>query len=86
MGLELKAEDVFAAPHAAVEYCKINGLRNIRILVPDGEMIEGFSEFNLQHKKPKAVVSGDMGEQFNHELLNKIFIDIINSALLIAIS
>ena len=84
MGLELKVEDVFAAPHAAVEYCKLNGLVNLRLIVPDEEMIEDFLEFNLKSENPEAVILGDMGNLFNHELLNKIFIDILNGAVLIA--
>ena len=47
MGLALNVNEVFAAPHAAVEYCKIEGYKKIELVVPDREMEDDFADFEL---------------------------------------
>ena len=84
MGLDVDSRDVFAAPHAAAEYCELKGYNNILLVVPDKEMQNDFSSFQLVENNPDAVVVGDMGALFTFELLNKIFRLIINGAELVA--
>ena len=84
MGFSVTPEEIFAAPHAAVEYCKLKGYKNISLIVPDEEMKEDFSAFQLVEENPEAIVVGDMGKLFTFELLNRLFMNIINGAELIA--
>ena len=84
MDFSVTPEEIFAAPHAAAEYCKLRGYKHISLIVPDEEMEEDFSFFQLVYEKPEAIVLGDMGNLFSFELLNRIFLNIINGAELIA--
>ena len=84
MGLAVDSNDVFAAPHAAAEYCELKGYNKILLFVPDQEMQVDFSAFQLVEHNPDAVVVGDMGALFTFELLNKIFRIIIDGAELVA--
>lgn len=84
MDFSVTAEEIFAAPHAAVEYCKLKGYKHISLIVPDEKMEEDFSFFHLVDEKPEAIVVGDMGKLFTFDLLNRLFLNIINGAELIA--
>ena len=84
MGLVVDSNDVFAAPHAAAEYCELRGYKKIFLVVPDKEMQDDFSSFQLVENNPDAVVVGDMGALFTLGLLNKIFRIIIDGAELVA--
>ena len=84
MGFSVTPEEIFAAPHAAVEYCTLKGFKNISLIVPDEEMKEDFSAFQLVEENPEAIVVGDMSKLFTFELLNRLFMNIINGAELIA--
>jgi len=84
MGLTIDQNDVFAAPHAAAEYCKLKGYNKILLVIPDLEMQDVFSAFQLVEDNPDAVIVGDMGKLFSFELLNKLFKIIVNGAELVA--
>jgi hypothetical protein len=47
MDISIENNEVFAAPHAAVEYCKSREYTAIDLVVPDKEMEEYFSNFGL---------------------------------------
>ena len=84
MGFSVNPKEIFAAPHAASEYCKLKRYKNISLIVPDEEMKEDFSTFQFVDENPEAIVVGDMGKLFTFELLNRLFLNIINGAELIA--
>ena len=84
MGFSVSPEEIFAAPHAAVEYCKLKGYKHLSLIVPNEEMKEDFSTFQFVDENPEAIVVGDMGKLFTFELLNRLFMNIINGAELIA--
>ena len=84
MGFSVAPESVFTAPHAAVEYCKLRGYRKILLIVPDPEMRQEFSSFQLVNKNPEAIVLGDMGRLFNFKLLNRLFNYAINGSQIVA--
>ena len=60
------------------------GYNKILLIVPDKEMQDDFSAFQLVDNNPDAVVVGDMGELFTFKLMNKLFRIIINGAELVA--
>ena len=84
MGFSIASDTIFAAPHAAVEYCKLKGYRKISLIVPDRDMEKDFSSFQLVDTNQEAIVLGDMGDSFTPKLLNQIFNQILNGAVLIA--
>ena len=84
MGLILEVNEVFAAPHAAVEYCKNMKYTTIDLVVPDNEMEEDFIDFDLHAENPQAIVLGDMGNLFTFDLLNALFKKILNGAEIVA--
>jgi len=84
MGLAVDSNDVFSAPHAAAEYCELKGYNKILLFIPDQEMQDDFSAFQLVENNPDAVVVGDMGALFTFGLLNKIFRIMIDGAELVA--
>jgi len=84
MGLSLEINEVFAAPHAAVEYCKNMKYTTIDLVVPDNEMEEDFIDFDLHAENPQAIVLGDMGNLFTFDLLNALFKKILNGAEIVA--
>ena len=85
MGLILEVNEVFAAPHAAVEYCKNMEYTTIDLVVPDKKMEEDFADFELHAENPQAIVLGDMGNLFTFDLLNSLFKKILNGAAIVAI-
>jgi len=84
MGLTLEVNEVFTAPHAAVEYCKNMEYTTIDLVVPDNEMEEDFIDFDLHAENPQAIVLGDMGNLFTFDLLNALFKKILNGAEIVA--
>ena len=55
MGLSVAAESVFSAPQAAIDYCKFKRYKKIFLVVPDHEMKEDFSSFQLVDLNPDAI-------------------------------
>ncbi len=84
LGLYASMDNIFAAPHAAVLYCKNRGYKKILLVVQDGEMEEDFSEFQMVDYKPEAIVLGDMGASFTFNLINNLFLHILDGAELVA--
>ena len=84
MGLFLEVNEIFAAPHAVVEYCKNMEYTTIDLVVPDNEMEEDFIDFDLHAENPQAIVLGDMGNLFTFDLLNALFKKILNGAEIVA--
>ena len=84
MGLNVAPESVFSAPQVALEYCKLKGYKKISLIVPDPEMEQDFSSFQLVDINPDAIVLGDMGQLFTFELLNRLFNEAINGAHIVA--
>jgi len=84
MGLNVAPESVFSAPQVALEYCKLKGYKKISLIVPDPEMEQDFSSFQLVDINPDAIVLGDMGQLFTFELLNRLFNDAINGSQIVA--
>ena len=84
MGLDVAPESIFSAPQVAYEYCKLSGYNKISLIVPDPEMEQDFSSFQLVDVNPDAIVLGDMGQLFTFDLLNRLFNEVINGAQIVA--
>jgi len=84
MGLPVSSVDIFAAPHAAAIYCQNKGYKKILLAVPDREIEEDFSSFQLVDYNPDAIVLGDMGAGFTFNLINDLFNHILGGSELVA--
>ena len=84
MGLLISSDDIFSAPHAAAIYCQNRGYKKILLVIPDREMEEDFSNFQLVDYDPDAIVLGDMGAGFTFNLINDLFNHILGGAELVA--
>ena len=84
MGLSISLDDIFTAPHAAAIYCQNKGYKKILLAVPDHEMEEDFSGFQLVDYNPEAIVLGDMGARFTFNLMNDLFNYILGGSELVA--
>jgi len=85
MGLSVSSDDIFSAPHVAAIYCKNKGYKKILLSVPDKEMEEDFSTFQLVDHNPDAIVLGDMGAGFTFNLINSLFNHILDGSELVAL-
>ena len=84
MGIETKLEQLFIAPRAAAEYCLKQGYQRVWLVAASEAVAEEFEHVRLVDQGADAVVLGDLGEQFNHEILNQIFQAVMEGAQLIA--
>ena len=85
MGLSVSSDDIFSSPHAAAIYCQNKGYKKILLVVPDREMEEDFSSFQLVDCSPDAIILGDMGAGFTFGLINNLFNHILGGSELVAL-
>jgi HAD superfamily hydrolase (TIGR01458 family) len=84
MGIATDLEHMFIAPQAAAEYCLKQGYQRVWLVVANEAIAEEFEHVRLVDQGADAIVLGDLGAQFNHEILNQIFQEIMEGAQLIA--
>lgn len=84
MGIATDLEQLFIAPQAAAEYCLKKGYRRVWLVAANEAIAEEFEHVRLVDQGADAIVLGDLGEQFNHEILNRIFQAVMDDAQLIA--
>src|SRR3954453_22952102 len=86
LGFAVEDDEVLTPAALAVTYCQDRGFENVRLLVGDS-LREDLAELGgEQNGKPvDAVLLGDMGNDFNAELLNDAFRVLQDGAELIAL-
>ena len=84
LGLRIEPYKIFTASQAAIDYCNMKKFKKILLVVPDSEMKQDFSCFDLTDKDPDAIVLGDMGHLFNFQLLNKLFVKVMGGCQIVA--
>jgi HAD superfamily hydrolase (TIGR01458 family) len=85
MGFDIKEEELFTAPQAAIRYVKECG-KNRCYLLSTGDVRKDFERagVSLTAEKPDFVVVGDAGDNFSFEGMNHAFRLIMDGASLIA--
>ncbi len=68
-GFDVRANEVFTAPHAARAYCRRNNLRPFMLVHPD--LRPDLEE--LETDAPNAVLVADAGDAFTYAALNQAF-------------
>ncbi|MFW6084806.1 MAG: TIGR01458 family HAD-type hydrolase [Gemmatimonadota bacterium] len=84
LGLEVAADEVLSAPVAAAEWLADEGLRRVRLLLPESTH-EDFRDFEIGAPEPEAVLVGDLGSGFTFERLNEAFRALRAGARLVAV-
>ncbi|MEP2026356.1 MAG: TIGR01458 family HAD-type hydrolase [Reichenbachiella sp.] len=84
LGFNSLKEEIITAPIAAQLFLKSKGLSKIYPVV-NPKIISEFESFTFDEKKPDAIVIGDIGKNWNYDLLNKLFKCLMMGAKLIAL-
>lgn len=85
LGIETKSENLFTAPKAALNFCKKENHKDVKLILQSDLLEVDFKELNLVSKNPEAIILGDLGEKFSLKTLNPIFQDLIKGAKLVAL-
>ncbi len=83
-GIPATADDIFTPPYAAVSWLAENGIERVAICLPESSFGE-FAEFEIVKENPQAVVIGDMGPAWTFEVMNRVFLWILDGARFIAL-
>jgi HAD superfamily hydrolase (TIGR01458 family) len=72
MGISARPEEVFTAPLAGRQYLIDRGWTRCDLMVR-AQVLEDFAGIEQENDAPRAVVMGDIGEEFTFERLNQAF-------------
>lgn len=86
VGFELTEDEVLTPAAMAVKYCADKGFDQVKLLVSDSlrDDLGGIGELTVEGTAD-AVVLGDLGDDFNAEILNDAFRSLLGGAELIAL-
>ena len=85
MRIATEPEQVVTALRAGAAHLKAEGFLRIAPLVPEAAH-EDLAEFAIVSEDPEAVIVGDLDDQWNFEILNRAFNQLMDGAELIAFS
>lgn len=83
-GFLVEEKDIINAPLAAVSALKQLGLHRIHPIV-NKRILSDFSEFEQDVHAPEAIIIGDIGDAWDHSLLNTLFTQVMEGASIIAL-
>ena len=84
LGVDATTDELFTTTTAAVAWLKKHDIHSIAPCVAEATK-EDFAEFAFDEKKPQAVVVGDLGSAWSHDILNAAFRQVIDGAELVAL-
>src|SRR5712692_9302197 len=85
MGIDAPPQRIFSAPIAARAYLKERGWLRCHLLVKPA-VLEDLSGIESVDVAPRAVVVGDVGEEFSYERLNRAFRLLLGGAELVTLA
>ena len=84
LGLEVKKEEIISANYAGVLLIKQLNLKNCKLILrPEAQ--EDYFDLNQNDNPVEAIVVGDIGSDWNHNLMNELLHDLLNGAELVAL-
>jgi HAD superfamily hydrolase (TIGR01458 family) len=83
-GFEIELHELLTAPVAAAGWLADRGIERLHLLLMP-ETFEDFADFDVTGRNPQAVVVGDLGREWNYDLLNTAFGYLLDGAELVAI-
>ncbi len=84
MGLPIEKSEVFTAPQAAVQFIRQQGSPPIHLVLNDN-CSRDFAEFPREDHYPKFIVIGDIGDQWDYPLMNRLFGLVMDGATILAL-
>ena len=84
LGFNIEKKEIITAPVAAKVILKKKGISKIYPVV-NKQILPEFTEFTIDENKPEAIIIGDIGTNWDFNLLNKLFKCIMEGAELIAL-
>ncbi|HEU4364219.1 MAG TPA: TIGR01458 family HAD-type hydrolase [Candidatus Krumholzibacteria bacterium] len=82
MGLDVAAEEFVTTPVATARWLRASGISTVRLVV--AESIRGeFASFR-ESVQPQAVVIGDVGDAWDHALMQDVFQTVMGGAAIVA--
>ncbi|WP_000971815.1 TIGR01458 family HAD-type hydrolase [Leptospira interrogans] len=84
LGIPAEEEKILNSPRAAGEYIRETGNPKTFFVIKK-EIQDDLKEINLESNTPEAVLVGDIGKEWNYQILNEIFQKVKNGARLIAL-
>jgi len=84
LGLELSEQEIISAAYAGVLYLRSHGSPRVRLVVSDDAGAD-YAEFTFDEDSPQCIVVGDVGDRWNHALLNSLFRQVSSGATLVAL-
>jgi HAD superfamily hydrolase (TIGR01458 family) len=84
MGLPIEKEDIVSAPKAAVLHLRKIGSPVCYLSMNDDVRLD-FSEFETSNTNPEVVVIGDIDDEWNYDIMSRLFHMIINGADIVAL-
>jgi len=85
MNIPAEPAQVLTALRAGAEHLKREGFTRVAPLVPE-LALEDLADFQIVTDKPQAVIVGDLDDQWNFEILNTAFRQLMDGAELVAFS
>jgi len=84
LGLPAEKSEILSPPQAAVLYLRTLGKPRCHLLLRE-ELKKDFAEFPVSHVNPDVVVIGDIGDRWNHAIMNQAFQMVMYGAKLVAL-
>ena len=84
-GLTVTESKVCTTWNTASRYCINNNIFNIKLFTLAKNIEEDLTDLNFVESNPDAIILGDLEQKFKYQILNEIFLDLLNGAELIAL-
>ncbi len=84
LGLKICEEDIISANYAGACYLKKIKPRSCKLILTDSAKYD-YQEFKIQKENPEFIIIGDIGSEWNYDLMNELLNDILNGSKIIAL-
>ncbi len=85
MGIAVPPDDLFTAPLAGRKYLRDRGWTRCDLMIRSA-VREDFAGIEQDDRSPRAVVMGDIGEEFTFERLNRAFHHLLDGAAFVTLA
>jgi len=83
-GIQAESGEMFSTAVVAAKWLAAKGISRVQLLLPEDPQMD-FAGFEITDDQPEVVVVGDLGAQFNFDILNSAFLAVKGGAQLIAL-
>ena len=84
LGLNINKREVISANYAGVLYLKKIQPKSCKLILK-AEAKEDYKDFYIDNKNPEVIIIGDIGKEWNFDLMNELLNDVLNGSKIIAL-